>query len=152
MNEQDKEMLKKALKVAGIVIVVLVIIALIFGSRTPDVTVFSAPIDSTNYPDDPQIDLEFSCDDAVITSETQTVRAPAFARFRFTNTGTAKQRFGVRPLDGEGAGKSTMAIAPQTKASFSWRIPAVSEDIEVYCSDHPTRTEDLLSTITITAN
>ena len=152
MNEQDKKVLKKAVVIAGGAVLLLGLVVLVLKPRPPEVTVFNAPIDSTSYPDDPEIDLEFSCDDEVITSETQTVQAPAFVRFRFTNTGTAKQRFGVRSLDGEVAGKSTMAIAPETKASFGWRLPAVAGDIEVYCSDHPTRTEDLVSTLTITTN
>ncbi|MDX1535178.1 MAG: hypothetical protein R3346_00200 [Candidatus Spechtbacterales bacterium] len=94
---------------------------------------------------EPEREIFFTCTETEITPAEITISAKEFIRFRFKNEASNPTSFGLRAREdtflGFGGGEtsqinSTIAIAPQTIASFSWRIPAEikGRTIESYCS------------------
>lgn len=86
-----------------------------------------APVNVEDYPFQPNSDIEFSCTDSEINPAETTVRGGDFVRFYFKNESSKPASFSILRKDGAVV-DSTISIAPNTIASFSWRVPATLKD------------------------
>lgn len=89
-------------------------------------------VKAEDYSPNPEREILFTCTDSTIDPSQETVRGGEFIRFRFKNEGTKPTSFSVRGE--ETTVGSTISIAPNTIASFSWRVPPKIKDKELVSS------------------
>lgn len=134
---------KKIAIIAGLGLLFVVVFVAGNNSRE-DVAV----VDIASYPTEPEQDIFVACTDDVMDPDTITLQPRTFVKIFFTNEGTFEQRFGIRFKSGDAIG-STRAIAPETKANFSWRVPEGTFTAQMYCTDHPDRADELTGSVLV---